>query len=119
MGFLHEWDPDRMPICRIFKKHGVCNEPGCSFKHSVDEIKDCNMYKLGFCIYGKACSFKHNKKSHPPPKPNELEAAKPAHLRNDDLIKIQANPNLATELLKQRSIQQFQLATSLPLTEGQ
>jgi hypothetical protein len=24
-----------------------------------DEIKECNMYKLGFCIYGPQCRYKH------------------------------------------------------------
>ena len=28
----------------------------CPYKHSMDAIKECNMYKLGFCIYGPAVS---------------------------------------------------------------
>lgn len=27
-GFLHELDPERMPVCKTFKKLGVCNDPG-------------------------------------------------------------------------------------------
>lgn len=25
----------------------------------AEEIKECNMYKLGFCIYGPTCRYKH------------------------------------------------------------
>ena len=28
----------------------------CPYKHTTDTIKECNMYKLGFCIYGPAVS---------------------------------------------------------------
>ncbi len=28
----------------------------CPYKHSLEAIKECNMYKLGFCIYGPAVS---------------------------------------------------------------
>jgi hypothetical protein len=27
--------------------------------HCTEEIKECNMYRLGFCIYGPQCRFKH------------------------------------------------------------
>lgn len=27
-GFLHQFDPDRMPVCRALLKFGVCKEPG-------------------------------------------------------------------------------------------
>jgi hypothetical protein len=33
----------------------------CPFKHSLDDVKECNMYKLGFCIYGPNCRYKHTK----------------------------------------------------------
>ncbi len=38
-GFLHEWNPERMPVCRTLLKHGVCREPDCPYKHSLEEIK--------------------------------------------------------------------------------
>ncbi len=27
-GFLHQFDPERMPVCRSLLKFGVCKEPG-------------------------------------------------------------------------------------------
>jgi cleavage and polyadenylation specificity factor subunit 4 len=58
-GFLHEFDPSRMPVCRNLIKHGECRETNCPFKHNVEEVKECNMYKLGFCIYGPTCRYRH------------------------------------------------------------
>ena len=29
----------------------------CPYKHTMEAIKECNMYKLGFCIYGPAVSW--------------------------------------------------------------
>lgn len=43
-GFLHQLDKDRMPVCRTFARTGECNEPDCNYKHSSEDIKDCNMY---------------------------------------------------------------------------
>ncbi len=60
-GFLHQFDPQRMPVCRTLLKFGECKEVDCPFKHSMDEVKECNMYKLGFCIYGPTCRYKHIK----------------------------------------------------------
>jgi hypothetical protein len=40
---------------------GECKELECPFKHSLDDVKECNMYKLGFCIYGPNCRYKHTK----------------------------------------------------------
>lgn len=62
-GFLHQLDPVRMPVCRALLKYGVCKEADCLFKHSLDDIKECNMYKLGFCIYGPQCRYKHTRTS--------------------------------------------------------
>lgn len=45
-----------MPVCRNLLKNGVCKDLDCPYKHTTDEIKECNMYKLGFCIYGPAVS---------------------------------------------------------------
>ena len=53
-GFLHQFDAARMPVCRTLLKFGTCKEADCPYKHSTEEIKECNMYKLGFCIYGPA-----------------------------------------------------------------
>ena len=53
-GFLHQFDAARMPVCRNLLKFGTCKEADCPYKHSTEEIKECNMYKLGFCIYGPA-----------------------------------------------------------------
>lgn len=58
-GFLHEFDPSRMPVCRNIVKYGECKEPNCHFKHNAEEVKECNMYKLGFCIYGPTCRYRH------------------------------------------------------------
>ena len=55
-GFLHQFDQSRMPVCRNLLKTGVCKDVDCPYKHSTEEIKECNMYKLGFCIYGPAVS---------------------------------------------------------------
>ncbi len=44
------------------------------------------MYKLGFCVYGPQCRFKHTRLPGPPPEPAQLEAAKPREFRNVNLI---------------------------------
>ena len=54
-GFLHQFDKSRMPTCRFYAKYGECKEPDCPYKHSLEDVKDCNMYKLGFCIHGPLC----------------------------------------------------------------
>ena len=38
-GFLHVFDVARMPVCRQLLKYGVCKEPDCPYKHSLDDIK--------------------------------------------------------------------------------
>ena len=70
-GFLHQFDKERMPTCRYFAKYGECKEPDCPYKHSNDDVKECNMYKLGFCIHGPNCRYKHIRLDGPPPPPNE------------------------------------------------
>lgn len=45
-GFLHQYDKARMPVCRFFMKWGECREPDCIYKHSFEDIKECNMYVL-------------------------------------------------------------------------
>lgn len=49
--------------------------------HPPEEIKECNMYKLGFCIYGPACRYKHRPSPGPPPAVESIEAAKPREFR--------------------------------------
>ncbi|GMH38783.1 hypothetical protein BSKO_06667 [Bryopsis sp. KO-2023] len=99
-GFLHQLDPARMPVCRALLKYGVCKEADCLFKHSLDDIKECNMYKLGFCIYGPQCRYKHTRVSGPPPDPELIEAAKPREYRNINIVVNEVNPNIATGDLK-------------------
>lgn len=96
-GFLHEFDPNKMPVCRNLLKYGACKEPDCPYKHSTEEIKECNMYKLGFCIYGPACRFKHTRLPGPPPDPELLEAAKPKEYRNINIVANQANEGILPE----------------------
>jgi len=43
-GFLHQYDKARMPVCRFFVKFGECREPDCIYKHTNEDIKECNMY---------------------------------------------------------------------------
>ena len=87
-GFLHQFDKRRMPTCRFFAKYNECREPDCPFKHSLEDVKDCNMcvswyfptemstswrvivatfrFKLGFCIHGKLCRYRHASLKAPP-----------------------------------------------------
>ena len=44
------------------------------------------MYKLGFCVYGPLCRFKHTRLPGPPPPIEEQEAAKPREFRNINLV---------------------------------
>lgn len=44
------------------------------------------MYKLGFCVYGPRCRFRHTRVPGPPPPPETFEAAKPRDFRNINLI---------------------------------
>ncbi|KAK9860344.1 hypothetical protein WJX84_011627 [Apatococcus fuscideae] len=73
-GFLHQVDASRMPLCQTFRKWGACTDHDCPFKHSMDEMKDCNMYRLGFCVYGPNCRYRHDPLPGPPPAPETLEA---------------------------------------------
>eukprot|EP00958_Prasinococcus_capsulatus_P010560 scaffold1033_cov408-Prasinococcus_capsulatus_cf.AAC.8 len=66
-SFLHRNDPDKMPVCPYFSKFGHCYQQDCPFKHSDDDVKECYMYKLGFCVNGPHCRYRHNKLPAPPP----------------------------------------------------
>ncbi|KAJ6805211.1 zinc finger CCCH domain-containing protein 45 [Iris pallida] len=71
-GFLHQYDKARMPICRFFRLYGECREQDCVYKHTNDDIKECNMYKLGFCPNGPDCRYRHVKLPGPPPPVEEV-----------------------------------------------
>ncbi|KAG2607944.1 zinc finger CCCH domain-containing protein 45-like [Panicum virgatum] len=71
-GFLHQFDKARMPVCRFFRDFGECREPDCAYKHSYDDVKECNMYKMGFCPNGPNCRYKHVKLPGPPPPVEEV-----------------------------------------------
>ncbi|XP_062178391.1 zinc finger CCCH domain-containing protein 45 [Phragmites australis] len=71
-GFLHQFDKARMPVCRFFRDFGECREPDCAYKHSYDDVKECNMYKMGFCPNGPSCRYKHVKLPGPPPPVEEV-----------------------------------------------
>eukprot|EP01018_Ginkgo_biloba_P031299 Gb_21281 [translate_table: standard] len=71
-GFLHQFDKSRMPVCRFFARYGECREQDCVYKHTNDEVKECNMYKLGFCPNGPDCRYRHQKMPGPPPPVEEV-----------------------------------------------
>ncbi|KFK44856.1 hypothetical protein AALP_AA1G311400 [Arabis alpina] len=71
-GFLHQYDKARMPICRFFRLYGECREQDCVYKHTNEDIKECNMYKLGFCPNGPDCRYRHAKLPGPPPPVEEV-----------------------------------------------
>mmetsp|Transcript_23164 Transcript_23164/g.48047 ORF Transcript_23164/g.48047 Transcript_23164/m.48047 type:complete len:553 (-) Transcript_23164:30-1688(-) len=58
--FLHQFDLERMPLCR----HGDrCKTPDCPFRHIKEEDRmECVFYKQGFCIHGGFCRYKHTRK---------------------------------------------------------
>nr|GEX04384.1 30-kDa cleavage and polyadenylation specificity factor 30-like [Tanacetum cinerariifolium] len=66
-GFLHQYDKSRMPVCRFFRLYGECREQDCVYKHTNEDVKECHMYKLGFCPNGPDCRYKHAKLPGPPP----------------------------------------------------
>lgn len=71
-GFLHQYDKSRMPVCRFFRLYGECREQDCVYKHTNEDIKECNMYKLGFCPNGPDCRYRHAKLPGPPPAVDEV-----------------------------------------------
>lgn len=70
-GFLHQLDRGRMPVCRFYAKYGECREPDCIYKHTNEDIKECNMYMLGFCPNGPDCRYRHVKLPGPVPSVEE------------------------------------------------
>lgn len=71
-GFLHQYDKSRMPVCRFFRLNGDCREQDCIYRHTIEEIKECNMYKFGFCPNGLGCRYRHVKLPGPPPPVEEV-----------------------------------------------
>ncbi|KAK6932085.1 YTH domain [Dillenia turbinata] len=71
-GFLHQYDKSRMPVCRFFRLYGECREQDCVYKHTNEDIKECNMYKMGFCPNGPDCRYRHAKLPGPPPSVEEV-----------------------------------------------
>jgi hypothetical protein len=96
-GFLHEMIPERMPECQTFLKKGYCPDPDCPFKHTRENIKECNMYALGFCIFGPECRYNHTRKPGPPPDPSSVEAAKPKMFRDINRVVNAVNQDVAGE----------------------
>jgi hypothetical protein len=66
---LFSFVPHALALLWCVPSPGECKELECPFKHSLDDVKECNMYKLGFCIYGPNCRYKHTKQ------PGETSAA--------------------------------------------
>ncbi|KAH7654360.1 cleavage and polyadenylation specificity factor subunit 4 protein [Dioscorea alata] len=71
-GFLHQYDKSRMPVCRFYRLYGECREQDCVYKHTNEDIKECNMYKMGFCPNGPDCRYRHAKLPGPPPSVEEV-----------------------------------------------
>ena len=38
-GFLHEYNAERMPVCKTLINFGTCREPDCPYKHTLEDIK--------------------------------------------------------------------------------
>jgi len=93
-GFLHQFDGARMPVCRSLLKTGKCVELDCPFKHDLEQIKECNMFKLGFCVYGPQCRYRHTRLSGPPPAIEAIEGAKPKEFRDLNAVMNEANPGV-------------------------
>lgn len=107
-GFLHQLDRHRMPICRFYSKYGECHEPDCIYKHTFEDAKECNMYKMGFCPNGPECRYKHVKLAGPFP---SLE---------ESLQKIQVRVSTASNrpyvryMTQRQGYNSYQEATQLP-----
>lgn len=63
--FLHQYDTNRMPICRQYQKTGHCSEHdggNCVFLHEkLDDGPPCVHYYLGFCRAGPKCRQRHQR----------------------------------------------------------
>lgn len=52
------------------------------------------MYKLGFCVYGPQCRYRHTRLPAPAPEPESIEAAKPREFRDQNKVVNFANPGM-------------------------
>ncbi|KAL5157902.1 30-kDa cleavage and polyadenylation specificity factor 30 [Glycine soja] len=109
-GFLHQYDKARMPVCRFFRLYGECREQDCVYKHTNEDIKECNMYKLGFCPNGPDCRYRHAKSPGPPP-PVEEVLQKIQHL-------FSYNYNSSNKFFQQRGASYNQQAEKPQLPQG-
>ncbi|KAG5011597.1 hypothetical protein JHK82_023790 [Glycine max] len=109
-GFLHQYDKARMPVCRFFRLYGECREQDCVYKHTNEDIKECNMYKLGFCPNGPDCRYRHAKSPGPPP-PVEEVLQKIQHLYS-------YNYNSSNKFFQQRGASYNQQAEKPLLPQG-
>ena len=53
------------------------------------------MFKLGFCVYGPQCRYRHTRATGPPPDPSTIEAAKPRDFRNINVVVNSVNTGIA------------------------
>ena len=53
------------------------------------------MFKLGFCVYGPQCRYRHTRAIGPPPDPSTIEAAKPRDFRNINVVVNSVNTGIA------------------------
>ena len=49
-GFLHQYDKARMPVCRFFAKFGGVSRARLFYKHTNEDIKECNMCGVEFSL---------------------------------------------------------------------
>ncbi|MCL7046587.1 hypothetical protein MKW94_000771 [Papaver nudicaule] len=110
-GFLHQYDKTRMPVCRFFRLYGECREQDCVYKHTNEDIKECNMYKLGFCPNGPDCRYRHAKLPGPPPSVEEV-FQKIQHLSNFN------NYNSSNKFFQNRNTNYNQQTERLPFPPG-
>ncbi len=79
---------------------GVANGEGMVAHVMTDNVvwlcgQECNMYRLGFCVYGPQCRYKHTRLPGPVPEPETVEAAKPREFRNINLVVNTVNRGIA------------------------
>mmetsp|Transcript_17104 Transcript_17104/g.51043 ORF Transcript_17104/g.51043 Transcript_17104/m.51043 type:complete len:207 (-) Transcript_17104:26-646(-) len=59
--FLHQFDAERMPVCRWGDQ---CRIKDCPYKHEKEEDKpQCVFYQQGFCLHGPECRYRHWKQA--------------------------------------------------------
>ena len=72
--YLHQYDENRIPVCRFFNDNGFCDhEATCQFRHPKPEERgatkkqeSCPFYVRGFCKMGRdPCKNWHDTESQP------------------------------------------------------